>query len=263
MTDKKFTELVNLYFDKEISAADLAWLKSEIAACPDRKRVFAERCRLHRAMRLALKPVRSRSRRTSSRSKRSSSSRSRSKSRAMTSTTTISRYDESFSRSSAGLFPRWTLGVGLAASLAIGWTLLTPVFRDTIDASAQPALVGVDAEDLLPEDPLDSLGKSELRRYAAAQQQERARYHASLVAQMRLMGLRPELTPQDKQLREVGVTAHYEPKHVVRQAELFQRLQAQQLIPEPRLLQLQEMDSSSGPSWSGAFEVVPARFGEF
>ena len=267
MTDEKFTELVNLYFDKEISEEDLEWLKSKIAACPDRKRAFAERCRLHQAMRMALKPVRSRSRsrsgRSSSRSRRSPSSRSRSKSRSATGATRISRFDESFSTSSAGLLPRWILGAGMAASLALGFILLTPVFRNTTAPSAQPALVGVNEKDLVAEDPLHSLGRSELRRYAAARQKDSAKYHASLVAQMRLMGLRPELTPQDKQLREVGIAAHYEPKHTVSQAELFQRLQAQKVIPEPKLLHIQEMDSSPGPSWSGGFEALPARFGEF
>lgn len=273
MTDKKFTELVNLYFDREISAEELEWLKSEIAACPERKRAFAERCRLDKAMRLALKPQRARRARSGhagrsaagrgrSSSSSSSSRRSRSKSRAGAGPTQYSRFEAS-ARSingGGGALPRWVLGSGVAASLALGFLLLTPVFRDTVAPGALPALVGIEEEELQEDDPLDSLGRSGLRRYAAAQQQAEAKYHASLVAQMRLMGLRPELTPEDKELREVGLPAYYEPKHQVSQAELFQRIQAQKVMPEPALLRLNEGKPGPAPAWSGAFEVSPVRF---
>lgn len=254
MTDEKFTELVNLYFDKEISAESLRQLKAEIAACPERKRAFAERCRLDKAMRLALAPRGQGSRRTSTRRR----FRSRSASAA-----TRRPHFEASARSSSGRgtsLPRWVLGSGMAASLVIGAILLTPVFRDTVVPGAQPALVGVDQEEL--QDPLASLSNPDLRRYAAAQQQAGAQYHASLVAQMRLMGLRPELTPQDKELREVGLTAHYQPKHEVSQAELFQRIQAQKAIPEPSLLRLQEAEHYLLPNWPEAFQAAPVRFEE-
>ncbi|MFO8027806.1 MAG: hypothetical protein R6U56_09100 [Opitutales bacterium] len=262
MTDEKFTELVNLYFDKEISAEDLEELKSEIAARPDRKRAFAERCRLHKAMRMALKPKRARSgRRSSTRSRRSASGGRRSKSRAASSPTKVSRFDASFNAASEALLPRWLLAAGVAASLTIGFLLLPPVFRDTTDPAALPALVGVSEEELAERDPLADLGKSELRRYAVARQQREAKYHASLAAQMRLMGLRPELTPENKQLREVRQAAHYEPKHEVSQAELFQRLQAQKTMPDPQLLRIREMDRDGArASWSGTFEASKARF---
>lgn len=255
MTEEKFTELVNLYFDKEISVDDLRELKAEIAACPDRKQTFAERCRLHQAMRLALKPSHKRSRRTASR-------RSGSRSRAAHGANRLSRTAVS-SRSSSGRgnpLPRWLLGSGMAASLALGFLLLAPVFRDTVTPGAQPALVGVEQEEL--QDPLASLAKSDLRRYAAVQQQSEVKSHSSLVAQMRLMGLRPEFTPEDKQLREVGLPAHYEPKHQVSQAELFQQIQAQQAIPEPSLLRLQEPELPLPASWPEAFQTAPVRFGE-
>lgn len=254
MTDEKFTELVNLYFDKEISAEGLRRLTAEIAACPERKRAFAERCRLDKAMRLALAPRRQGSRRTSS--------RRRFRSRSASAATRLSHVEAS-ARSSSGRgasLPRWVLGSGMAASLVIAAILLTPVFRDTVAPGAQPALVGLDQEEL--QDPLASLGNSELRRYAAAQQQAGVQYHASLVAQMRLMGLRPELTPQDKELREVGLPAHYEPKHEVSQAELFQRIQAQKAIPAPSLFRYQEADQHLMPNWPETFQAAPVRFEE-
>lgn len=257
MTDEKFTELVNLYFDKEISAEELEELKSEIAACPTRKRAFAERSRLHKAMRMALKPEKVRSRRTGSRSRRrsssSSSGRSRSRSRA---STRVSPHEESVIRSTVAQFPRWMLASGLAASVAVGMILLPPVFRDTTDRQSQPELVGMSEKDLMEQDPLANLGKSELRRYAVLQERREAKRHASLIAQMRLMGLRPEYTPVDKELREVNLAADYKPKRKVSQAELFQRIQGQKVIPEPQLLfsDSEEADDGAGSSWSTTFE---------
>ncbi|MEE2988309.1 MAG: hypothetical protein VX372_01935, partial [Verrucomicrobiota bacterium] len=56
MTEDKFTELVNLYLDQEISDCGLAQLKSELAANAERKDDFAGSCRMHLAMRMALNP---------------------------------------------------------------------------------------------------------------------------------------------------------------------------------------------------------------
>lgn len=56
MTEEEFTESINLYLDKEISEEMLQALKSELAGNPDRQAEFAKICRLHQAMRLALRP---------------------------------------------------------------------------------------------------------------------------------------------------------------------------------------------------------------
>lgn len=257
MTDEKFTELVNLYFDEEISASQFKELKSEIRVCPERKRAFAERCRLHKAMRMALRPEKSRrSRRSSARSgsrRRSSSTRARSSSRSSGSSAGMSRYEQAARTADVAQFPRWILASGLAASVLIGLLLLPPVFRDTTDPRAQPELVGISEKDL-EEDPLANLGRSDLRRYAELQQRGEARRHASLIAQMRLMGLRPELTPENKELREVSLAAAYEPQQRVSQAELFQRIQAMKTMPEPQLLRYEQSAGASEPSWSGAVE---------
>lgn len=131
--------------------------------------------------------------------------------------------------------------------------LLPPVFRDTTDPQAQPALVGVDEKDLIEQDPLANLGKSELRRYLEQQQGREAKRHASLIAQMRLMGLRPEHTPQDKELREVSLAAVHQPEQRVSQAERFQRIQAMKAIPEPELLRLEEADNLSEQTWPATY----------
>ena len=128
MTEDKFTELVNLYLDKEISDCGLAQLKSELAANAERKDDFAERCRMHQAMHMALNPQ--------------SPKRS---------------YDLNFGVMNPNEFvyqflhkvttsPRWIMGTSFAASLALSFALLMPVFRDTPAESAQSTLKGVEVE---------------------------------------------------------------------------------------------------------------------
>jgi hypothetical protein len=56
MNDAKFTELVNLYLDREISSADITLLRDALIASPARKREFEARARLHQAMRIAVAP---------------------------------------------------------------------------------------------------------------------------------------------------------------------------------------------------------------
>ena len=56
MNEEDFSELVNLYLDKEITERGLAQLKCELAANVERKDEFAEHCRMHQAMLLALNP---------------------------------------------------------------------------------------------------------------------------------------------------------------------------------------------------------------
>lgn len=248
MRDEQFTELVNLYLDKEISAEELKTLEVEIAASPDRKRAFADRCRLHKAMRLALKPDIEQTSRSRSRSRsRRSSRRSRSRSRRVT---RISEYEEAARAPSGSGLPRWLLASGMAAAAMLGLALLYPVFQNTTDPGAQPDLVGVTKKELLEKDPLNALGRSGLRRFAAAQEQREAHSHASLVSQMRLMGLRPEFTPVDKKLTEVDLAAVYQPKKQVSQAELFQRVQGLKSMPEQNFLRVESLDAAA-VDWSG------------
>lgn len=119
---------------------------------------------------------------------------------------------------------------------------------------SQPELVGVTKGELDKEDPLASLGRSELRRFALVQEQREAEYHASFISQMRLMGLRPEMTPKDKQLQEVDVAAVYKPTRRVNQAELFQRIQGMKAMPDSKLLRIEDSDASAALLLEGTFE---------
>lgn len=49
MKDSEFIELLNLYLDREIAAADAVRLEAEVAANPDRRRTYDEYCRMHKA----------------------------------------------------------------------------------------------------------------------------------------------------------------------------------------------------------------------
>lgn len=49
MKDNEFIELLNLYLDHEISAADAARLEAEVQRNPARRRVYVEYCRMHKA----------------------------------------------------------------------------------------------------------------------------------------------------------------------------------------------------------------------
>ena len=49
MTESEFIELLNLYLDHEISAADAARLEAEVQADPARRRVYREYCQMQKA----------------------------------------------------------------------------------------------------------------------------------------------------------------------------------------------------------------------
>ncbi|MDQ8207084.1 hypothetical protein QEH52_06165 [Coraliomargarita sp. SDUM461003] len=316
MSEEKFTELVNLYLDKEISERGLADLKAELLVNPQRKAAFQKRCRLHQAMRLALNPSAKniestilsrrsnasvskskglsprRSGSVSSGSGRSSSRRSgaRSSERSARASTRGSTYSAQLQQpqqsqkpqqphqplpfetrhqastfSEKGVMPRWVLGTGLAASFAIGFTLLAPAFRGGLHYAANLVQQGV-ASDKLSEteqlDPLDTLGRADLRRYASTQAQRSTNQRASIAAQLRLMGLRPEFTPEEKQLRSVSLAAAQRPQPTRNDAELLAGVQQMSPMPTPQILRV-AADSTSHESssrWPSGFQTSLASF---
>ncbi len=256
MTEEKFTELVNLYLDKEISAEDRELLQSELAADPQREAAFNERVRLHRATRMALSPE-SRRRRSPQGQRKSSGQRSRRSrgSKSSRSETRIRRVDEQVAVPAVSHFPRWMLGSGLAASLLLAALLLPGVFRDTVDVASQPELVGVSQAELdAVEDPLDQVARSELLRFASSLENE-SHEHASLVAQMRLLGLRPELTPREKELRRVELSELRPKQRGLSQAELLAEIQKLKAIPEPQLLEIEVDRPQTTSPWSTGFKT--------
>jgi hypothetical protein len=163
-------------------------------------------------------------------------------------------------------FPRWVLGSGLAASFALGFVLLAPVFRDTLDVASQSKLTGVERDELLEvdessdSDPLDSIGRTELRRYATLQEQRAANRRASIASQLRLLGLRPELTPEEKQLRSVSELAVQRPDPQQDHAELLAEVQKMTPMPTPQILGVESIRSDSTVRWPSGFQSSLASF---
>ena len=270
MTEENFTELVNLYLDKEITECGLAQLKCELATNVERKDEFAEHCRMHQAMRIALNPRSSKRRFKFWRNGSSSSSRSsRLSERGLRTFSNMSPQAESFSTRKTNInhsahdvttFSRWVMGTGLAASLALGFALLMPVFRDTSAESSQTVLKDMEAEVLVEADLLDRIGHRELRRFANLQSQREANQRASLAAQFRLMGLSPELTLEKKQLRSISTAASQHPEVVRDHAELLAEVQKISAMPPPQILRVESMQSEPTAPWSGGFKSSLASF---
>lgn len=58
MKDNRFIELVNLYIDRQISAAEAADLEAEIQANPRRRAIYRQYCQMHRASTLVYESFR-------------------------------------------------------------------------------------------------------------------------------------------------------------------------------------------------------------
>src|SRR5215510_4333714 len=52
MKDSEFIELLNLYLDHEISAADAARLEAEVQSNPSRRRRYQQYCRMQKACKM-------------------------------------------------------------------------------------------------------------------------------------------------------------------------------------------------------------------
>lgn len=244
MTEEKFTELVNLYLDKEISQTELSDLKAELARNSKRKEEFTERCRLHQAMRMALDPESV---------KRGHSGQ---RSQGVRPVALNTRVDERVDvvHQGAGI-PRWILGSGLAASLLVGFFVVPMAFQDESGEVA-----GVDAEELVESDPLDEIGRRELIRFANIQEQRTENRRASLAAKFRLMGLQPELTPREKRLRTVSLAALEPKSSQPSQAELLEQMKNFSPIPKPRILSHDSSMMDNTPEWPVGFQASLATF---
>ncbi|MEC8614513.1 MAG: hypothetical protein VXY17_03815 [Verrucomicrobiota bacterium] len=270
MTEDKFTELVNLYLDKEISERGLAQLKSELAINAERKDDFVERCRMCQATRMALNSKSPKRSYEIWRNKSSSSSRSsRPKLRDQRIFSYTSRSADSFLTSEksknhlshkVATFPRWITAISFAASLALGFALLMPFFRDSSAVSSQPVIKGVEVKDLLEVDLMDRISHREIRRFANVQAQRKANQEASLAAQHLIMGLSPELTTKKKQFRSISVAASQRPDVVRDQAELLMEVQKVSAMPSPKILRVESMQSEPAALWPGSFQSSLASF---
>ena len=275
MTEDKFSELVNLYLDQEISAEDLELLKAELADNSERKVEFQERCRLHQAMRLAMGGASNRSssgRRSSGSSSRRKNSGSSSRasrgqassskrSSAATSTSRSTKIDEASPK--VVPFPRWIPGLAFVACMAVGYMVLSPFIKEAVHVSKytlKSAYKAVDqgkVEEAV--DPLDAVDSSHLKRFASNQQRN-ARRSSSLAAELRLLGLHPEVMEQDAALSEVSM-ASIQPRDVSqRRVEMLNQLKEYSPIPDADILETSEPRAKRSTVWPAGFQTSLASF---
>lgn len=229
MIDRKFSELVNLYLDKEISDADLVLLKTELSDNPDRKVELQEICRMHHAMRIAL------------------------------SGGDVEAYENEMaelllSNSRTIKFSRWICGSGLAAAMAVVGVLVFPMLSTTLQVAEQSTdeLAGLEV-------PMFVIDQSDLR-HSGNVQVVRRRVVIPLAAEMRLLGLHPEVITEENALSEVSF-ASTQPKDVTRRrVVLLNQLREYRPIPEPVILESGRAKRSGSLSWPAGFQTSLASY---
>ena len=157
-------------------------------------------------------------------------------------------------------FSRGIMGIGFAASLALSFALLMPVFRDTPAVSSRATLKGVEVEDLFEVDLLKRIGHEEIRRFVNLQPQRKANQQAILAAQLQLLELSPELTPMKKQLRFISARTAQRPEVIRDYAELLAEVQKTSVMPTPQILRLESMQSEPSAPWPRGFKSSLASF---
>ena len=228
MTEEKFTELVNLHLDSEIPEDELKLLKSELAKNASRRELYEERVRLEKAMRMAFGcPLEE----NLDHSGVLPAPRGHSK--------TILH------------FPRWVIGFGVAASFLLAAVFLPQALQQSSTTSDELAVSS--------QDPLDSFSLSEYEPFASAQA-ETLHSHVSLASHMRLLGLRPEHTPQDKELQVVQFSDYQPDTNGKSRAELLQELQKLRVFPEIPVLYEDRSSHSSGASFGNGFSASLVRY---
>ena len=197
MKESKFTELVNLYFDQEISSVEIELLREELAVCPARKAEFESRYRLHQAMRIAVAPE----------------------------ALEVAEFRVLAAKktSQASRLTAWVLGFGIATCVTAAFVLLRPVIRE----ASSVASVG----------ELTEMLQSDMKRFAATQGAAGSRRGslASQLRLMGLTpGLAP-LEPQLSSV-DVEALLQRETRRQ-REIDRINQYQAYSAIPEQRLFQ--------------------------
>ena len=222
MNEAKFTELVNLYFDQELSSLEIEWLRNELADNPDRRREFEARYRLHQGMRVALAADALKGEQLRARVAR-----------------------KTFH--AAGL-AAWVFGSGVAACVTLGILVLRPALQDTAgDATADGGA---------------EMARVDMDRFAATRAAGEAR-RGSLISELRLMGLTPEMAPVGRQLRTVDVEAlRQREARRLRMIERINQYKAYSAMPEPQLFESLGRSTRETPAqrWPAGFRSSLASF---
>tara|TARA_B110000285_G_C15112421_1_gene611949 strand:- start:1606 stop:2277 length:672 start_codon:yes stop_codon:yes gene_type:complete len=211
MKESKFTELVNLYFDQEISSVEIELLREELAVCPARKAEFESRYRLHQAMRIAVAPE----------------------------ALEVAEFRVLAAKktSQASRLTAWVLGFGIATCVTAAFVLLRPVIREASSVASAGELT--------------EMLQSDMKRFAATQGAAGSRRGslASQLRLMgltpELAPLKPQLSSVDvealiqretRRQREIDCINQYQAYSAMPEQRLFQPLPqaARELQPQQR-----------------------------
>lgn len=171
MTDERFSELVNLYLDDEISTAELREFSAELGAHAGRKVEFQQRCRLHRAVRLVYDPQ-----------------------------PDDPQPERVVAAATPSLRGRLRLGLGLAACVVMTVVALPPLLVNVVSISLNELELLEVEGDAEPDLSVPGLARFARQQPVVAPDAELA----SVTAHLRLLGLRPELSPQPQALQPVN-----------------------------------------------------------
>ncbi|WP_269525355.1 hypothetical protein [Coraliomargarita parva] len=226
MNDERFKELVNLYLDKEISAAELAELRAELESSCARKNEFEHSCRLHKAMLVAL-----------------------------------GAFDAAETHSAEGKvvsIRTWVAGAGMAACFIVGIGFMLAQVENALNAETP-----LETTSLTPSLAEDAIEPSDIRRYHV-RNKSAVVPTSCLAAQLRLAGLRPEFTPEDRNLTSIDPEwMEVRRSERDRAVELFERMRAATPMPRPRLVNFPEpstYESEVGSRWPGGFRTTLAGY---
>lgn len=231
MNEEKFNELVDLYLDREITEADAALLRSELERSDLRREYFeSQRC-FHQAMRSAL--------RASLNPELSN----------LEATPPANRI----------LFPLVCLST-LAACVALALVSFGPQFVEN-KMLASGSDEGIEALDPVLAEEVE-ISPEQLLRYLEQRELEQRR-QATLTAQLRLMGMTPEVLPADRQLQNVDLQAHHKAVAIKQDhTEHLERLVRLSPIPETPVMQSRSMPNyaNTGSTWPAGFRSSLASF---
>ncbi len=225
MTDPEFKDLVNLFLDGELTERQRADLRAELRRDLKRRREFESRCRLHKAMQLALKP------------------------------------EVEFSKGQTRPARRFRRGavLGMVACFALGAVLLLPAIQDSVELPAPAGgevAAGAVAVDGRTERPAASFVPGSL-----SGRPEQAARKASLAAHLRLAGLHPELAREAGALQTIDPAslAGAEGGHL-KGSERLEALKRLETIPKVELIRAEAAEAAEIPSrpssgWPSGFEA--------
>ncbi len=224
MNKSEFEELVNLYFDQEISDVELECLKEELAARVDRRREFQSRYQLHQATCSALF---------------SKSAITSAPTAAATQTTYQRRYMLSM-----------LSGLGLAACFLVVFATSTFLMRGP--ANYVNNMVSMETSDS-PDVGVQSLESEEPKEPLPG----------NLTSQLRLAGLTPDIAPSNQTLSSVDTEALREREaHLQGVIERVNSYRTYSAIPKAQLIEPSEYsyETSSNSNWSAGFSTSLASF---